>query len=38
MAGKADSAPRRGADKTVGWRILAAFVIPFLLVLARYRV
>lgn len=38
MAGTAEKAPRRGADKTVGWRILAACVIPFLLLLARYKV
>lgn len=38
MAPKGDGQPRRGADKTVGWRILAACVIPFLLILARYRV
>lgn len=38
MAPTGDGQPKRGADKTVGWRILAAFVIPFLLLLARYHV
>jgi 1-acyl-sn-glycerol-3-phosphate acyltransferase len=38
VAPTGDRPPKRGADKTVGWRVLAAFVIPLLLVLARYRV
>lgn len=39
--GKATAASgdaRRGADKTVGWRVLVGVVAPFLLLLARYRV
>ncbi len=36
--GEAVTPPRRKREKTFGWRVLAAAVIPWLLLVARYRI
>jgi len=36
--GEAASRPRRRREKTFGWHVLAAVVVPWLLLLARYRI